>query len=97
MNNPNYYPPQAPQKQSNGCAVASLVCGIIAFLCFNPMYLISITAIVLGIVGVSKHDSSKGMATAGIILGAVSIVTSFIMDLIVTIFSFGLGFFTFFI
>jgi len=71
MNNQNYYAPQPPQKKSNGCSVASLVCGIIAFLCFNPLYLVSIAAIVLGAVGISKHDDSKGMAVTGLIIGVV--------------------------
>jgi len=93
MNNQNYYAPQPPQKKSNGCSVASLVCGIIAFLCFNPLYLVSIAAIVLGAVGISKHDDSKGMAVTGLIIGVVSIVTSFIIDLCLSIFTMGFSFF----
>lgn len=97
MNNQNYYAPQPPQKNTNGCSVASLVCGIIALLCLNPMYLVSITAIILGAVGVSKHDDSKGLAVTGIVLGIASIVICLTVDILITILSLGFGFFSFFI
>jgi prepilin-type processing-associated H-X9-DG protein len=67
-------PPPGAQ-QGNGMAVASLVCGIIAF-CLPVIA--SILAIVFGILGLSKAKDprvgGKGMATTGIILGVASMV-----------------------
>jgi prepilin-type processing-associated H-X9-DG protein len=61
--------------QPNGLAVASLIVGIVSF-CLPVIG--SIAAIVLGIVGLSRTKDprvgGKGMATTGIVLGAVSIL-----------------------
>ncbi|MFZ4517960.1 MAG: DUF4190 domain-containing protein [Microthrixaceae bacterium] len=62
------------QSQSNGLAVAALVCGIL-ILCFGC--LTGIPALVLGILGLRKSNelggTGKGQAIAGIVLGAISI------------------------
>ncbi len=76
-------PPAAAGTKSNGLAVGSLVAGIVSFI-FNPILLVSIAAIVLGVIarGKIKKDpglKGNGMATAGIILGVVSVVISIIV------------------
>ncbi len=76
--------PQVPpspgyiQKREQGLAIASLVCGVLSFLCCSV--LTGIPAIVLGIMAMMKEKSDparyggKGMAIAGIVLGSVSIL-----------------------
>lgn len=97
--NQNYnQPPQTPQPvvqnnntTSNGVGIASFICGLSCFLC-NPLYLVCLAAIVLGIVGLCQAGKSKGFAIAGLILGIVGSVTQFILDLILSVFTFGLSF-----
>jgi hypothetical protein len=63
----------AGPPQSDGGAVAALVCGIVGVLCFIP----AIVAIVLGATARGRIDRSngqlrgRGMATAGMVLGIV--------------------------
>lgn len=78
-------------KKNSGVAIAALVCGIVGFI-INPAYLVSIAAIVLGIVGLCQKNYSKGMAVTGLILGCVSLVVGFILDLILSVFTMGLSF-----
>jgi len=66
------------QKKEQGLAIASLVCGVLSFLCCSVFT--GIPAIVLGIMAMMKEKSDpsryagKGMAIGGIVLGAVSIL-----------------------
>ena len=93
----NYVPTDAPKKAS-GVALAAFICGIVGICCCNPMYLMNLAAIVLGIVGIATaHDRPKGMAIAGLCMGIGGILLQFVADLLITIFSFGTGFFSFFI
>lgn len=76
------HPGPPPQGNSNGVGVAALVVGLLAL--FTSWLLIGgllgIVAIVLGIVGLGKvkrHEASnKGMAIAGIVLGALSVLAT---------------------
>lgn len=72
----NFQPNVQPVAQNNGMATASLILGIIANVCCG--FPVGIVALILGIIGLSKSKTmcgnGKGMAIAGIILGAVSIV-----------------------
>jgi hypothetical protein len=80
MNNyppvPNTPPAQQYAKDS-GTAIASLICGIAAYL-IVPFFG-ALAAIILGHVAVSQINASngmvkgKGMATAGLVLGYVQI------------------------
>ncbi len=78
---PNYQQPMYQQPMANtdpgrGLAIASLVLGIVSFLCFP-----AITG-VLGIVfgGIAKSKGSKSpMAVAGIVCGAIGIVLWIVM------------------
>jgi hypothetical protein len=67
-----------PLKKASGLALAALLVGIGAFLFgLVPVFgaLVGVVAVVLAILALRKQQS-KGMATAGIILGAVAIVAS---------------------
>ncbi|MCG7342651.1 DUF4190 domain-containing protein [Sporosarcina sp. ACRSL] len=62
-------------QQTNGMAVSSLVLGILGVvLNLIPLlpYLLGILAIVFGVSG-NKQQIGKGMAMAGIILGAITL------------------------
>lgn len=80
VQNQNYYNqpyPNQPEKEpGKGLAIASMVCGIVSFLCF-PL-ITGILGIIFGAVAKSKGCRS-GMATAGIICGAIGIALWIIM------------------
>lgn len=63
------------EDPAHGLAVASLVLGIIGLLCCTPC---SLVGLILAIVAKSK-GSKSGMATAGIVLGAIGIAFSVIL------------------
>lgn len=71
----NVYPP--PQPKTPGIAIASLVCGILGFVCFGPLG--SIPAIICGHIAKTRIKNSggiltgDGMALAGLILGYVGL------------------------
>ena len=89
-----HYQYQPEEKKSNGVSIAALVCGLLSLCCCNPMYLVSLAAIVLGIVGISqKNSSNKGMAITGLVLGSLAIVVSIIVDIILLPFTLGTSFF----
>lgn len=90
---PYGYVPE-PQKQS-GIGIAAMVLGIVAFF-VNPLYLCSLTALILGIIGACKKDSKKGCAITGIILGVVSVMWQIVFDFVLSIFTGGLGIVSFF-
>lgn len=66
------------KKQTNGLGVAAMVIGIIAFLlsCCRGAGLLGIVGLVLGIVGLTKKNQGKGMATAGVILSSLAILVA---------------------
>ena len=59
----------------NSLGIASLVCAIIGFFCCG---ILSIVAIILGAIGISKDDE-PGMAKAGLIIGIVSLVVGILI------------------
>jgi len=67
---PNYYPvPAAPKVLS----IASLCCGIAAFLGFGFFLLPQLAAVVLGHLALNREPGGKGLAIAGLVLGYVAI------------------------
>lgn len=66
---------------TNGWAVASLVAGILG-VCLVPI-LSSLTAVITGIVGIARADryrgSGRGMAVAGLVLGAIGLVAPLLL------------------
>lgn len=81
---PTYTPtqPAAPKKSAgNGLAIASMVCGIVAFVicCVDYIMLaLGIAAIVLAVVSRSQNGKFSGMAIAGLVLGIIAVVFSLI-------------------
>jgi hypothetical protein len=84
-----------PKKKESGVGLASVICGGVAFL-FNPLYLVSLAAVILGIIGIAKANSRpKTMAIVGLCLGGALIVLGIVWDVLITIFSAGIGIFSF--
>ena len=75
QNSPYYQP--APKQESTGLAVASMVLGIISLVlsCLVTVSAIcSLLALIFGISSLCSHKGGKGMAVAGIVCGAISLV-----------------------
>ncbi len=72
-------PPMPVPADRRGLAIASLVlgiislCGAIFWFCGGPL---AIVAVVLGVL--SRNSTARGMATAGIILGAIGILLAIV-------------------
>jgi Domain of unknown function (DUF4190) len=67
---PAYYGmPPAPK----GLSIASLCCGVAAFLGFGFFLLPQIAAVVLGHMALTREPSGRGMAIAGLVMGYVAI------------------------
>lgn len=73
----------------NVLSILALVFGCLGFF-INPLYVISIVAIILGIIGHVKSIYYKKRAMIGWILGVASLVFQIIFDLVCT---WGLGIF----
>lgn len=86
----NFQPNVQPVAQNNGMATASLIVGIVANVCCG--FPAGIVALILGIIGLSKSKTmcgnGKGMAIAGIILGAISIVLSIVAMVIYSVYGY---------
>ena len=66
--------------QSNGFAIAALVCGIVGLFIAN--FILGPLAIIFGGIGLSRANRGargRGMALAGIILGVIAIVLFIIL------------------
>lgn len=75
QNSPYYQP--APKHDSIGLAIASMVLGIVslALYCFVWISTIcSLLALIFGISSLCTHKGGKGMAVAGIVCGAITLV-----------------------
>lgn len=59
----------------NVCGLISMILGIISLFVF-PLWL-GIASLVLGVIGIAAGGEKKGMAIAGTVLGAVSLVWYF--------------------
>ncbi|MFI9211877.1 MULTISPECIES: DUF4190 domain-containing protein [unclassified Streptomyces] len=76
-----YGQPPGWQQPSNGMGIASMVLGIVAvvgFCLYGLNIILGILALIFGIIGLKKagrgEATNRGMALAGVILGAVGIV-----------------------
>ena len=77
----NYY--NAPIPQKNGLCTAALVLGIASFF-VDPMYLVSLTGLILGIVGITRKPTptNKSCGVWGIILSSCGFVVQLILDIL---------------
>ena len=78
MNNVNQGP------KTNGLAIAGFICSLIGFLCCT---ISAVVGLVLSIVGLNKikatGENGRGLAIAGIILGALGVITSIVTTIII--------------
>ena len=80
-----------PAKKDSGVCVVALICGIVAFI-YNPLYLVSVSAVITGIVGLTGNRDSKGLAVTGLILGILAFLLQLVVDIVLSVFTFGLSF-----
>lgn len=81
------------QQQNNSLAIASLVCGILSFICLGP--LLGIPAIIMGFMQLSRIKSDpagyggKGLAIGGMVAGGLNLllVILYILFLVIVGFS----------
>lgn len=91
---PTYAPhpgqqPPAPQKGSNGLATAGFVLGLLGLL-GSWIPLLNVLGIILGVLGVvlagvglaksKKANAGKGLAIAGIVLGALAVIFAILIN-----------------
>ncbi len=76
-------------------SIMAFVFGLVGFI-FNPLYLISLAAIILGIIGQINNISKKSLAIAGWILGIVSLICQLAFDFICAASTCGVGAITIF-
>ncbi len=80
-----------PNRQDyESVCVLAFVFGLVGFL-FNPLYLISLAAIILGIIGHSNNGSKASLGMAGWILGLCSLIFQIAFDFICAVSTCGVG------
>ena len=99
MDGYNYYDPYspAPQEGSQALSIVSLVLGIVAIVmaiatccCYGvPGAVFGIASIICGIIAIATKKPGKGMAIAGIITGAASILV--VIALVILILALGIA------
>ncbi len=85
---PSYDTPSSEGSKVFG--IISLVCGILSLLCCCTGWIglvLSIAAIVLGILSINKQEDARGMAIAGIVCGGVGVILALIMVIMGAAFS----------
>ena len=84
----------APQENNkdtkDGLCITSLVLGIVGFL-VNPLYIVSVLAIIFGAVGMNANGPQANKAKVGLILGIIAVCLQVIVDFILTILTAGAG------
>lgn len=87
----NYNPePVVPQTEKT-IGLVSLILGAVGFI-INPLYGLSIAAIITGIVGIATAGGRpKTKATIGLVLGIVSLLSQCALDLFITLITMGVG------
>ena len=84
-----------PNKQDyENVSVLAFIFGCVGFL-FNPFYLVSLAAIILGIIGHANNGSKKTLAMLGWILGLIALAFQLAFDLFCAAMLFGWGKFLF--
>lgn len=70
-------------NQSKGLAIAAMVCGIVALVlsCCVPYFpvVLSLVAVVLAGVSLSKKMGGKGMAVTGLVCGIIGLIPAIIL------------------
>ena len=80
----NYTAANEPANDSKVFGIISLVCGIVSLLCSCCGWIgiiLSVAAVVLGILSIKKEENAKGMAIAGIVCGGVGLLIGIIVTI----------------
>lgn len=88
------FQPEEPPKKTPGMAIAALVLGIVALLlscCYYLSVPCAVLALIFGILVLRKGPEGKGMAIAGIICGAVTLVLVLILIACMGLFAAGIS------
>lgn len=60
---------------NSSSSIASLICGIVSF--FILPFIFGIASIILGIIGISKHEEKTSYSVIGIIFGIIGVLWAF--------------------
>ena len=71
-------------------SITSLILGIVGFL-VNPLYIVSVLAIIFGAIGMNSNGVHKDKGKIGMILGIIAICVQVVVDFILTILTAGAG------
>jgi hypothetical protein len=87
-------PPAAPGQSYKGLATGSMVCALVGILVAPPI--LGIIAIILGAVArnnmrISNNPDGRGMATAGLIIGALETAITVVIIIVAIILAFNSG------
>lgn len=79
---PSYYgvPPE-----SKGLSIASMCCGIAAFVGLGIFLLPQLAAVILGHLALKREPSGRGMAIAGLVLGYVGIALTILVIVLIAL------------
>ena len=86
-------PPQMQEKKSGAINITSFVMSLISLLCCNPLYMLSIAAIITGIVGIVTGADKKGLGIAGLVIGFIAVAWGVLLDALLFPLTFGMSFF----
>ena len=71
--------------EPKGLSIASLCCGIAAFVGLGFFLLPQLAAVILGHMALKREPSGKGMAIAGLVLGYVGIALTLLVIVIIAV------------
>ncbi|MCB5273046.1 hypothetical protein BJG92_00558 [Arthrobacter sp. SO5] len=79
---PAYY---GVQPEPKGLSIASLCCGVAAFVGLGFFILPQIAAVILGHLALRREPGAKGMAIAGLVLGYVALALTVLVIVIISL------------
>lgn len=75
------------ERQGNGFGIASLVVSILSVVCFKFIFISIILAIIGTVLGmISKHKTNNLFANAGLTIGIISLIATFILFVVLNLF-----------
>lgn len=81
------YPPGQRAARTNPLAIAALVCGIVNFMC----YITWVPALILGFIAKGQidrdpeHETGRGLAIAGIVLGFIGLALTVLAVVLIVV------------
>lgn len=87
-------PVEQPKKKTSVLNLLSFIFGLVSFIgCCNPLYLVSIAAAIIGVIGLVKGEKPTWMAVVGVVLGVIGPAVWLILDTILAPFTMFLSYF----